>query len=141
MSAKQTAHDHIIPVKLYLGVGATLIALTGVTVAISFVPLGPFNLVVALSIATFKAILVVLIFMHLLYDNKFYMLIFVSALLFLGFFIVLTMFDTMKRDYIYEQTAGPIRTQAAMYDSLLTAPVDSAAVAADSTGAPAQEHK
>jgi len=131
MTSKHTAQDHIIPARVYLIVGASLFVLTGITVGVSFVPLGPFNLVVALGIATIKATLVALVFMHLLYDNKFYLLVFVSAMMFLSIFIIFTMFDTMKRDALYQQTARPIRTQAVMYDSLLTAPADSAGLHAE----------
>jgi len=110
--------SHILPLKLYLGVGAVLLLLTAATVTISFIPLGPYNLVVALSIATIKAVLVALFFMHLLYDNKLYMLIFTLALLTLGIFIILTLFDTLRRGDIYEEVASPIQEKAVIYDSL-----------------------
>ena len=38
--------------------------------AVSFIDLGPFNTVVALVIATLKALLVVLIFMHVKYTSE-----------------------------------------------------------------------
>jgi cytochrome c oxidase subunit 4 len=106
---------HILPLRIYLGVGAALLVLTAITVTISFIHLGPFNLVVALSIATIKAILVALFFMHLLYDNKLYLLIFTFALLILGIFIILTLFDTMQRGDIYLEVAKPIQEQSVIY--------------------------
>ena len=48
----------------YLLIGAVLLVLTATTVGAAFVNLGPFNPVVALLIATVKATLVVLFFMH-----------------------------------------------------------------------------
>ncbi len=57
-------HAHVTSVKFYIFIGATLIALTFLTAGIAFVNLGPFNPVVALAIATLKALLVVLFFMH-----------------------------------------------------------------------------
>jgi cytochrome c oxidase subunit 4 len=62
--------EHIIPIKFYVSIGITLLALTAVTVAAAFVNLGPFNSVVALSIATIKALLVVLFFMHVKYTGE-----------------------------------------------------------------------
>ena len=106
---------HILPLRIYLGVGAALLLLTAVTVSISFIHLGPFNLVVALSIATIKAILVALFFMHLLYDNKLYLLIFIFALLILATFIILTLFDTMRRGDLYLEVARPIQEQSEIY--------------------------
>ena len=41
-----------------------------ITAAVAFVDLGPFNTVVALVIATFKALLVVLFFMHVKYTSE-----------------------------------------------------------------------
>ena len=110
-------HPHILPLRLYLGVGATLFALTGITVAVSFMHFGGWNLVVALLIATTKASLVALFFMHLKYDNKLYFFVLLFALLFLTIFIVFTMFDTLERDKIYSEEAGQINKSAIIYDS------------------------
>src|SRR5439155_564373 len=52
-------------VRLYVAVFAALLALTVATVAVSYVDLGPASVVVALSIALTKAVLVVLFFMPL----------------------------------------------------------------------------
>lgn len=109
---------HILPLRVYLSVGAALLVLTAVTVAISFFHFGPFNLLVAMLIAALKATLVALFFMHLKYDNKLYMIIFVTAVVFLAVFIILTMFDTMRRADVYDIEAKPIRDKAVIYDSL-----------------------
>ena len=55
---------------------AGLIVLTAITVAVSYFDLGPFNLIVAMSIATIKAALVAMWFMHLRYDSGLHALIF-----------------------------------------------------------------
>ena len=110
------SQNHVTPLMVYLAVGGALLVLTIVTVAVSYVDLGPFNLVVAMGVATAKAMLVALFFMHLYYDNKLFMAVFLSGLLFLGIFIILTMFDTMKRDMIYEEVARPIRPNAIIYE-------------------------
>ncbi|UCG60362.1 MAG: cytochrome C oxidase subunit IV family protein [Candidatus Zixiibacteriota bacterium] len=120
---------HILPPRVYLGVGAALLILTAITVAVSFFNFGPYNLLVAMLIAAGKASLVALFFMHLKYDNKLYMTIFVASVVFLAVFIILTMFDTLRRDDIYDIGAGPIRDRAVMYDSVA---VDSTITGADS---------
>ncbi len=50
--------------RFYVTIGITLLALTATTVFAAFVNLGPFNPVVALLIATIKASLVMIFFMH-----------------------------------------------------------------------------
>jgi cytochrome c oxidase subunit IV len=142
-----TSGPHILPLRLYLGVGATLLFLTVVTVIVSQIPLGGWNLVVALAIASIKALLVVSFFMHLYYDHKLYFIIFSIGVLTLSVFIVLTMFDTLERGAVYDIKARPINPKAAMYDKPIlqghgdttkangfAAPVDSAKVRRDSAG-------
>ncbi len=94
------SNPHVLPLKLYLGVGGFLLFLTAITVMVAQLDLGAWNLAVAMSIAAFKALLVLLYFMHLKYDNKFYSLIFVIAILMLAAFIILTLFDTLRRGEI-----------------------------------------
>jgi cytochrome c oxidase subunit 4 len=142
--------SHVLPLKLYLGAGAALLFMTVVTVVVSTIPLGGWNLVVALTIASIKALLVASFFMHLYYDHKLYFVIFTVALLILTVFIVLTMFDTLERGAVYEIKAQPINPKAAMYENPrfqgqgttshgdttkaggFTAPTDSAAIKRDS---------
>lgn len=128
-NTKHTAEHHIIPLKTYLGVGAALFFLTALTVWIAQINLGGWNAIVAVSVATVKAILVALIYMHLKYDNKIYSVIFLTALVFLALFIALTMFDTVNRGQIYESTDKPINENARIYDDLVIP--DSIAVEAD----------
>lgn len=115
MSEHNKSHIHILPLKTYLSVGAALLVLTAVTVGVSFIPLGGFNVVVALLIASVKALLVALFFMHLLYDKKIFMIIFAVAILFLALFITFTMFDTMRRGDIDVMQAAPIEKDAVIY--------------------------
>jgi len=62
--------EPILSSKLYVGIWAALMVLTVITATVSFVDLGPFNTVVALVIATLKALLVVLFFMHVKYASE-----------------------------------------------------------------------
>ncbi len=107
--------EHITPLKTYLMVGVILLFLTATTVAVSLAHFGAFNLVIAMIIASIKAILVALFFMHLLYDNKLFMAIFSIALIFVSVFIILTMFDTLQRDLVDEVKSKPIK-EAIIYD-------------------------
>lgn len=91
---------HVLPLAMYWGIFGALIVLTVVTVAVAQVELGPFNLPVAMLVASLKASLVALVFMHLWFDSKLNAVVFVATLLFLAIFIVLTLFDVMTRSEI-----------------------------------------
>jgi cytochrome c oxidase subunit 4 len=135
MAHGSKARPHIVPLQVYLGVALGLLLMTVVTVAVSYVPLGGLNVVVALSIAAFKAALVALFFMHLKYDRKIYAIIFLGAVLFLALFIIFTMFDTMYRDPVPEVPALTSEPTAA---SPGVSPVDSTASRLDSAAVPSQ---
>lgn len=85
--------------KTYLAVFGALIVLTLITVQASYLDFGAFNTVVALLIASLKAALVALFFMHLRHD-RFNAVIFVGGLLFLAIFLIWTMFDIATRQTI-----------------------------------------
>jgi cytochrome c oxidase subunit 4 len=108
-------HEHVLPIRIYLGVAATLLVLTAITVWVAGHDYGEWNLIVAMAVAVTKATLVVLFFMHLLYDKKLYALIFIGSILFLGVFITITMFDTMRRDDLYDYVDKPINPKAIIY--------------------------
>ena len=93
-------HPHVLPLSLYWGVLAALLALTVFTVVSAQVDLGVFNLPLAMLIASTKAALVLAVFMHLWFDNKLNLVVFVSSLLFLSIFIVVTMLDTEGRGLV-----------------------------------------
>jgi cytochrome c oxidase subunit 4 len=108
-------HIHITPVKTYLAVASALIVMTAITVAVSFIDLGALNILAALAIASVKALLVAFFFMHIFWDNKLYLVIFSSALLFLTIFLTLTMFDTTTRGSINKETKSPIKKESPFY--------------------------
>ena len=90
-------HAHVSSVKFYVGILAILIMFTLLTVAVASIHLGPLNLAVAIAIASAKATLVVMFFMHLKYDNRFNATIVICSLLFIGVFFAYTMNDTDRR--------------------------------------------
>ena len=104
--AVEAPHAHVLPKSVYFGVLGALIFLTVLTVATAQIDLGVFNLPLAMVIALTKGSLVAAIFMHLWWDSKFNLLIFVSSLLFLSIFVVVTMLDTSGRDLIEPQRAN-----------------------------------
>ncbi len=61
---------HIIPKKIYTMVLCALLFLTFITVWIAQFNFGNWNIVVAMLVASVKAGLVTLFFMHLKYENK-----------------------------------------------------------------------
>jgi caa(3)-type oxidase subunit IV len=114
--------DHVLPLKTYLATGAALLALTAITVGVSFIHLGGWNAIVAVGIASIKALLVALIFMHLLYDKKVFLVIFSTAIVFLGIFLALTMFDILSRGDIYPDVGQQIEKSAPMYENMEASP-------------------
>lgn len=85
---------HVVPLKVLAAVWGGLLVLTVVTVAAIKVDLGGFNLWIAMAIATVKASLVVLYFMHMRYDRPFNAIVFVAALLFVMLFVSLALLDS-----------------------------------------------
>jgi cytochrome c oxidase subunit 4 len=80
-----------------LPVWAGLVALLAATVAGAYIPLGRFNLVLALGIAVVKAALVVLFFMHLRQPDPLLRLTASAALVFLAFLFTLAFADVLMR--------------------------------------------
>ena len=89
--------DHIVSFKTYLNVILALLGLTVVTVLASLVDFGWLNLIIAMGIATVKAGLVLMYFMHLKYDDKTYLVIFLIGVFFLFVIFAFSFFDIVTR--------------------------------------------
>lgn len=90
--------EHIMSSKFYYAIWIALLCLTVITAAVSFVNLGPFNTVIALVIATSKALLVVLFFMHVKYTSeKLTKTVIVAAVFWLLLLLALSMADYTTR--------------------------------------------
>ncbi len=87
---------HIVPIWILAATGGTLLVLTVVTVWAAVIDFGPANVWIALGIAGVKASMVVLLFMHLLWDRPFNGVVFVASIAFLAVFIGFTMTDTFE---------------------------------------------
>lgn len=95
---------HVVPVKILLGVALGLFFLTFITVAATWRDFGRLNIWIAMIIATVKASLVLLYFMHLRYDRPFNGLVLIGSLLFVAIFIGFALMDTVE--YHPEQIPG-----------------------------------
>jgi cytochrome c oxidase subunit 4 len=89
----------VVPVRTYLAVFTALIALTAITVWVAFYDLGVMSAVAALGIATIKATLVVLYFMHVRYSPRLIGLTVLAGLFWLGILLALTMNDYLTRGW------------------------------------------
>lgn len=92
---EQEAHS----VRLYAMILGALLVLTVITVAASRIQFGSgmANVIVALTIATIKASLVALYFMHLRYDRPLNAVIFCTSLAFLAIFLISCYTDQQTR--------------------------------------------
>jgi cytochrome c oxidase subunit 4 len=98
--ASEEHRQHVIPTSLYVGIWAILMMLTGLTVFVSFIELHQWNIVLALTIATVKATLVVLFFMHLYYSSKLTKVTLIAAIFFLFLLLALSMTDYLTRGWM-----------------------------------------
>ena len=91
---------HIIPKKTYYTIFAILMVLLVLTVAVSYVDLGPLNIFVAMTIAIVKAVLVVLYFMHVRYSSRLTWVFVGAGVLWLVILLGLTFTDYASRGWV-----------------------------------------
>ena len=92
--------EPITPTRTYYSVFAALIALTLLTVGISFLELGAWHTTVGVLIGAVKATLVALFFMHLLHSSRASWLAVLAGLFWLGILMVLTLSDYLSRQVL-----------------------------------------
>ena len=95
MSEPNEHARHIVGPGVYLVILLALLVGTALTVWASYVDLGLWNPVIALAIATTKAMLVVLFFMHVWYSTKL-----TKLTVFAGIFMFLVLISMTLADYI-----------------------------------------
>ena len=102
--AEHKAHGHpehhIVPKRVYFLIFFVLIALTWVTAWVSTIDLGAFNTVVALSIAIFKASLVLFFFMHVFWGTRLTKLIVAAGVFWLLLLLFIAMMDIWTRNWM-----------------------------------------
>ena len=101
-------HDHGLahttPVWLLFAILGALLVLTVATVAVTAVDLGAQgNLIVAMAIATVKALLVCTFFMHLLWDKKFNAILLLTSVLFLILFLSMATTDRGEYQHLVDE--------------------------------------
>ena len=89
------ADHHIVTPFQYSLVFATLLVGTGLTVLAAYFDLGPFNPILALAIATGKALVVILFFMHVFFQSRL-----IKMTVAAGFFTFLVLIMMTMSDYI-----------------------------------------
>ena len=94
----ENTHDHEHGPGLYVKTLLALLFLTVITVGASYIDFGAGNVVIALFIATIKASLVALFFMHLKDDKPVNAIIALAGFLFLGIFLMFDFIDFGTRN-------------------------------------------
>ena len=95
------SEHHIVSPKIYFTIFVALMVCTFLTVAAAKVDLNQYfsglNIIVALTIAVFKASLVVLFFMHGKYSPKRTQLVIIASVFWLAIMLFMTMSDYVTR--------------------------------------------
>jgi cytochrome c oxidase subunit 4 len=94
MSEHTESGVHVASLRLLVTIMIALMIGTWLTVSVTHFDFGFLNIWIGLGIATIKAILVGLYFMHLRWDKPFNAFVFVSAFAFLALFIGFALMDT-----------------------------------------------
>src|SRR5215510_11800760 len=90
---------HIASKRSYFAIFAILMVCTYLTWQVAFFDLGPLNTVVALAIAVFKAVLVVLFFMHVKHGTRLTWVVVLAAVFWLALMLTITMSDYLTRGW------------------------------------------
>lgn len=96
--SEQTEHES--SVRTYLLVFVALLVLLALTVGVAYLDLGLWSIVLAVTIATVKALLVILYFMHARYSTRLIWLFAGVGFAWLGIMLVLTMSDYLSRGWL-----------------------------------------
>ena len=106
-------HHHVSSPAMFMSVLLALLFLTFVTVAVAQFDFGSANMLIAMAIASFKASLVILFFMHLKWDTAINKIVFLSSFLFLSLLFIFTLADlfTRRLDNELYPTAAPVDSQ------------------------------
>src|ERR1700712_6128867 len=86
---------HLLTPLNYAVVFGTLLIFTGITVGAAYIDLGVLNPIIALGIASFKAVVVILFFMHVKYQSRL-----IKMTVGAGFFTFLVLITMTLSDYM-----------------------------------------
>jgi cytochrome c oxidase subunit 4 len=99
MAEKHAPDVHVTPLWIYIVIFLALALGTVLTVAASRYDLGVWNTPIALIIATIKAVLVILFFMHVIHSTRLTWVVIIGSFLWLGVLFVLTFADYLTRGW------------------------------------------
>ncbi len=88
------------PRHVYYWVYGALLALTLLTVGVAYVDVGALNIVLALTIAVSKALLVMLFFMHLRYSSRLTWVVAGAGVIWLAHLLIFTLADYLTRNWL-----------------------------------------
>ena len=91
--------QHIVPNRTNFLVFGVLIVLLVVTVVVAQFNLGVFNVVIAMTIAVFKALLIIMYFMHVRYSTRLAWVFAGAGFVWLAILIALTLNDYVSRGW------------------------------------------
>ncbi len=93
-------HHHIVTPATYIKAMAVLMVLLVLTVAAAQFEMGFLNVPIALAIATAKAVVIMMYFMHLKFSSKLVWIFATVAFVFVGIMFALTLSDYFTRDWL-----------------------------------------
>jgi cytochrome c oxidase subunit 4 len=88
---------HVIPTSTFLWVWVALLVLTTITAGASILFPGTVGILVAMVVTPAKATLILMYFMHLKYEKKVFVIMFLTAMGIFAIFLGLTFFDYLFR--------------------------------------------
>jgi cytochrome c oxidase subunit 4 len=122
MTTDHDQHDeiqvgHVVPIKFLTAICCLLLFLTAVTVWVSRydftqINIAEMGIIMALFVATVKATIVGLYFMHLRWDRPFIGFVFVGSMLFVVLFIGVALTDSMEYQPQIIKGDTPVVTEA-----------------------------
>jgi len=92
--------EHIVPTRTYYIIFVALMVCTYLTWQVAYFDLGALNTIAALTIAVFKAVLVVLFFMHVRYSTRLTWAVVAGGVFWLMILLALTLSDYLTRGWL-----------------------------------------
>jgi len=92
--------EHIVEKRTYYSVFAALMILLAATIGIAYIHLGRFNILAALTIASVKAVLIILYFMEVKYSSRLLWVFVAAGFFWLGILFALTFADYATRIWL-----------------------------------------
>jgi len=96
-NATTREENHVLPDGLFIMVWVGLLILTAITVGASVFYRGPIGIATAMIVTPAKATLILMFFMHLKYEKRGFVAMFLVAVGILSIFLGLTFFDYLFR--------------------------------------------